>query len=345
MVGARPQFIKAATVSREILAHPSVHELLLHTGQHYDENMSRIFFRELDIPEPDFNLEVGSGSHANQTGRMLQGIENILLHEKPDITLVYGDTNSTLAGALAAVKLHIPVAHVEAGLRSFNRAMPEEINRVMTDCISNMLFAPTQTAVQNLHNEGLSANTIFTGDVMFDSVLYYQSAILNNPEKYATPGIPQKYLLATIHRAENTDQPENLKKIFAAFSQLPFEIVIPIHPRTRKILDKEIIVTPNIHIIEPVGYLQMLKLTIDSLKVLTDSGGLQKEAYFLGKQCITLRTETEWIETLHNHWNIITGSDPDRIVEAALLPTPSASRQNGFGDGHAAGNILKKLLS
>jgi len=345
VVGARPQFIKAAAVSREILSHPSVHELLLHTGQHYDENMSRIFFRELDIPEPDFNLEVGSGSHANQTGRMLQGIENILLHEKPDITLVYGDTNSTLAGALAAVKLHIPVAHVEAGLRSFNRAMPEEINRVMTDCIANMLFAPTQTAVQNLANEGLSANTIFTGDVMFDSVLYYQSTILNHPEKYTTPGIPQKYLLATIHRAENTDQPENLKKIFAAFSQLPFEIVIPIHPRTRKIVDKEIFVTPNIHIIEPVGYLQMLKLTIDSLKVLTDSGGLQKEAYFLGKQCITLRTETEWIETLHNHWNIITGSDPDRIVEAALLPTPTASRQNGFGDGHATGNILKKLLS
>jgi len=345
VVGARPQFIKAATVSREIHAHPSIHELLLHTGQHYDENMSRIFFRELDIPEPDFNLEVGSGSHANQTGRMLQGIEEILLNEKPDLALVYGDTNSTLAGALAAVKLHIPVAHVEAGLRSFNRSMPEEINRIATDCISNILFAPTQTAVQNLANEGLLANTRFTGDVMYDSVLYYQSAILNHPEKYITPGIPEKYLLATIHRAENTDQPENLKKIFSAFAQLPFKVVLPIHPRTRKILDTAITLPPNVQIIEPVGYLQMLNLTIGASKVLTDSGGLQKEAYFLGKPCVTLRTETEWSETLHDHWNIIAGSDPGRIVEAVLLPEPSAPRQHGFGDGHAAGKILKKLLS
>lgn len=345
IVGARPQFIKAATVSRKLRANPSVHELLLHTGQHYDENMSDIFFRELNIPEPDFNLEVGSGSHAWQTGLMLTGIEDILIREKPDLTLVYGDTNSTLAGALAAVKLHIPVAHVEAGLRSFNRNMPEEINRIVTDRISDFLFAPTRTAIENLKNEGLTEITYFTGDVMYDSVLFYKYSVLNDPAKFRTPGIPQKYLLATIHRAENTDDPENLKKIFTAFSRLPFEIILPLHPRTRNMLDETTKIPPQVHIIEPVGYLQMLKLTIDAYKVLTDSGGLQKEAYFLGKPCITLRTETEWVETLHDHWNIVTGSNPDLIIEAVHAPIPSTPRQSGFGDGNAADIILEKLLS
>ncbi|MCK9424191.1 MAG: UDP-N-acetylglucosamine 2-epimerase (non-hydrolyzing) [Bacteroidales bacterium] len=345
IVGARPQFIKAATVSRKLRANQAIHELLLHTGQHYDENMSDIFFRELNIPEPDFNLEVGSGSHARQTGIMLRGIEDILIREKPDLTLVYGDTNSTLAGALAAVKLHIPVAHVEAGLRSFNRNMPEEINRIVTDRISDLLFAPTLTAIDNLKNEGLSEITYFTGDVMYDSVLFYKSSVLNDPAKFKTPGIPQKYLLATIHRAENTDNPENLKKILAAFSRLSFEIIVPLHPRTLNILDKTIKIPSHVHIIEPVGYLQMLKLTLDAHKVLTDSGGLQKEAYFLGKPCITLRTETEWVETLHDHWNIVTGCDTDLIVDAVNAPIPAAPRKSGFGDGHAADIILEKLLS
>jgi UDP-N-acetylglucosamine 2-epimerase len=344
IVGARPQFIKAATVSRIIRANPLINEILLHTGQHYDENMSDVFFRELNIPFPDFNLEVGSGSHAEQTGRMLKGIEAVLLSEKPDCTLVYGDTNSTLAGALTAAKLHIPVAHVEAGLRSFNRLMPEEINRIVTDRISDLLFAPTQTAITNLTREGLSDVTCFTGDVMYDSVLYYKERILLDPAKYATPGIPDEYLLATIHRAENTDNPENLKNIFMAFSKLDCEIVLPIHPRTRKILQSTMTMPANVNIIDPVGYLQMMKLTMDATRVLTDSGGLQKEAYFLQTPCITLRTETEWVETLHDHWNIITGSDPDLIIKAAVSDLPTARQQRGFGDGNSARIILEKLL-
>lgn len=345
IVGARPQFIKAATVSRVIRANPGITEILLHTGQHYDENMSEVFFRELHIPEPDFNLGVGSGSHAEQTGNMLKGIENILLLTKPDMMLVYGDTNSTLAGALAATKLHIPVAHVEAGVRSFNRAMPEEINRIVTDRISDLLFAPTLTAVSNLNHEGLYEAARFTGDVMYDSVLYYQSQIQENPQLYSTPGIPSKYLLATIHRAENTDHPVNMMNIFQAFSKLDIPIVLPIHPRTRKILKNLMEVPENVHIIDPVGYLQMMKLTMDSTKVLTDSGGLQKEAYFLNKQCITLRTETEWVETLHDQWNIITGSDSSCIESAAGGPLPVAPRQHGFGDGNSVQKILDALIS
>jgi UDP-GlcNAc3NAcA epimerase len=345
IVGARPQFIKAATVSRIIRAHPEIHEILVHTGQHYDENMSDVFFRELSIPVPDYNLEVGSGSHGEQTGRMLKGIEEVLVSEKPDCTLVYGDTNSTLAGALASVKLHIPVAHVEAGLRSFNRAMPEEINRIVTDRISDMLFAPTQTAIDNLTTEGLAGITCFTGDVMYDSVLFYSEWIQRDPAKYRTAGLPANYLLATIHRAENTDNPENLRNIFTALAKLNKDVVLPIHPRTRKIIQTSFSIPGNVHIIDPVGYLEMLKLTMDATKVLTDSGGLQKEAYFLQKQCITLRTETEWVETLHDQWNIITGSDPQKIEAAVLSDIPSATQQLCFGDGKSAGIILEKLLS
>jgi len=345
IVGARPQFIKAATVSRIIRDIPEVSEVLLHTGQHYDENMSDIFFRELHIPVPDYNLEVGSGSHAEQTGLMLKRIETVLIKEKPDFTLVYGDTNSTLAGALAAAKLHIRVAHVEAGLRSFNRVMPEEINRIVTDRISDLLFAPTETAVTHLKNEGLEANTHFTGDVMYDSVLYYKKWILKEPEKYEVRNIPGNFLLATIHRAENTDHPENLNNIFKAFAQLDYTIVLPIHPRTRKIVQSSITIPKNIHIIDPVGYLQMMKLTMDAQKVLTDSGGLQKEAYLLETPCITLRTETEWVETLHNQWNIITGSDPANIIRAVSLPHPSASVRQSFGNGKAAEIILEKMRS
>jgi UDP-GlcNAc3NAcA epimerase len=345
IVGARPQFIKAATVSRVIRANPGIREILLHTGQHYDENMSDIFFRELSIPLPDYNLEVGSGSHAVQTGLMLKGIEEILVKEKPDCTLVYGDTNSTLAGSLASVKLHIPVAHVEAGLRSFNRAMPEEINRIVTDRISDMLFAPTQTAVDNLATEGLAEITHFTGDVMYDSILFYTDRIMKEPGRYATPGIPERYLLATIHRAENTDNPEILGNILLAFSRLNCDIVLPLHPRTRKILQSTMELPSNVHVIDPVGYLPMMKLTMDAVKVLTDSGGLQKEAYFLHRPCITLRTETEWVETLHDRWNIIAGSDPETIVEAVAEPLPSSQPQPLFGNGKSAGIILEKLLS
>jgi UDP-GlcNAc3NAcA epimerase len=343
VIGARPQFIKAAAVSRVLRTTKGMEEILVHTGQHYDENMSDIFFSQLRIPEPDYNLEVGSGSHAYQTGMMLKGVEDILLKEKPDCALVYGDTNSTIAGALAATKLHIPVAHVEAGLRSFNRLMPEEINRIVTDRISDILFAPTLTAVKNLKNEGLEKNTILSGDVMLDSVLFYKDLVISGMDSYKVKDIPASYLLATIHRAENTDNPENLKNIFRAFQELAFPIVIPVHPRTARFLKSEIDVPRNVRIIDPVGYLQMLLLTLNSIKVLTDSGGLQKEAYFLGKQCITLRTETEWLETLHDNWNIVTGTDPVKIIDAVMSAKPYAPQRQDFGDGNSAKIIVSEL--
>jgi len=343
VIGARPQFIKAATISRLLLHDPEVEEILIHTGQHYDPNMSDIFFEELNIPHPDFNLEVGSGSHAVQTGKMLEGIETILLSEKPDWTLVYGDTNSTLAGALAATKLNIPLAHVEAGLRSFNRKMPEEINRIVTDRISDLLFAPTLTAMINLEKEGLLEESCLSGDVMYDSTLFYREKILMNPDLYQIKNLPRDYLLATVHRAENTDNINNLKNLFRAFSESGQVIVLPIHPRTRKIIANIIHLPENVRILDPVGYLQMLYLTMHAGKVLTDSGGLQKEAYFLGKQCITLRTETEWVETLHDNWNTITGADPDKILEAIRLTAPSSSQNLSFGNGRAAQAIVEKL--
>jgi UDP-GlcNAc3NAcA epimerase len=343
IIGARPQFIKAATVSRSIRSKTEIHEILLHTGQHYDPNMSDIFFRELDIPEPIYNLGVGSGSHAFQTGEMMKGIEDILLKEKPQWTIVYGDTNSTLAGALASVKLHIPVAHVEAGLRSFNRIMPEEINRIVADRVSDILFAPTKTAIDNLTNEGLSGNTVFSGDVMLDSVLYYKEKVLRNPDQFILKNIPEKYLLATIHRAENTDNLENLKTLFFALSKSGLPVILPIHPRTKKIISDSIPVASNIMIIEPVGYLQMLRLTMDAVKVITDSGGLQKEAYFLKKQCLTIRSETEWIETTHDRWNIITGIDHEKILEAIHSPLPQSEQNDNFGNGAAAEIIVTML--
>jgi UDP-GlcNAc3NAcA epimerase len=306
--------------------------------------MSDIFFSELDIPHPAYNLEVGSGSHAFQTGEMIKGIEEILLKEKPSWTLIYGDTNSTLAGALASVKLHIPVAHVEAGLRSFNRMMPEEINRIVADRISDLLFAPTQTAVSNLAGEGLSEITVFSGDVMYDSVLFYQEKIRGNPLDYSLKDLPEEYFLATIHRAENTDVPENLKTLFHALSLVDLPVVLPLHPRTKKMISDHIRAAPNIRIIEPVGYLEMLKLVMDAEKVITDSGGLQKEAYFLKKQCITIRSETEWVETLHNNWNIITGIDTARILEAIHASFPAQKPKDEFGNGHAAQIIVDKLM-
>ncbi|MEI6883881.1 MAG: UDP-N-acetylglucosamine 2-epimerase (non-hydrolyzing) [Bacteroidota bacterium] len=345
VIGARPQFIKAAAVSRVLRSTPGLQEILVHTGQHYDKNMSDIFFRQLSIPEPDVNLEVGSGSHARQTGWMLQGIEDVLLKEKPDFTLVYGDTNSTVAGSLASVKLHIPVAHVEAGLRSFNRIMPEEINRIVTDRISDILFAPTLTAINNLRNEGLEKQTVFSGDVMYDSVLFYKDLVTGSGERYKTPTLPSSYLLATIHRAENTDNPDNLRNIFTALSRAGLPVVLPIHPRTARLLKTLVIIPSNVMIIEPVGYLEMLYLTMNSRKVLTDSGGLQKEAYFLGRQCITMRTETEWVETLHDNWNIVTGPDPEKILMAVKSDLPSAPQRQDFGTGKSAETIAETLLN
>lgn len=339
VIGARPQFVKAATISRIIGSRPEISEIILHTGQHYDENMSRLFFDELSIPEPHYNLGVGSGSHAVQTGRMLEGIEEILMKERPDWTLLYGDTNSTVAGALASTKLHIPVAHIEAGLRSFNRVMPEEINRIVTDRISDLLFAPTETAMTNLRNEGLADVTRFTGDVMYDSVLYYRQIVEQDPAVFSMKDLPEEFLLATIHRAENTDHPLQMKNILKAFGELAHPILLPIHPRTKKMIS-EFSLPGNLHLIEPVGYLMMLSLILKAKKVLTDSGGLQKEAYFLGTPCITLRTETEWVETVHDGWNTVTATDPEKIIRAAQLPYPKHPQSQAFGNGNAAEIIV-----
>jgi len=315
IVGARPQFIKAAVLSRELRKEHT--EILVHTGQHYDQNMSEIFFEELGIPAPDFNLGIGSGPHGKQTGEMLAAIEGVLLKERPDWVLVYGDTNSTLAGALAAVKLHIRVAHVEAGLRSFNRRMPEEINRVLTDHASDLLLCPTQTAVENLQNEGIARGVHLVGDVMYDA-LVWAAAQEKEPSILDTLDLePGKYLLATVHRAENTDDPERLAGILAAFGQVRETLVWPVHPRTRlKLQELNWQPAGHVKLIEPLGYLNMAQLEKHARIILTDSGGIQKEACWLGVPCITLRDETEWVETVQSGWNILAGSEKKAILDA-----------------------------
>ena len=354
VIGARPQFIKAAPFSREFRRNNT--EILVHTGQHYDANMSEIFFNELGIPEPDYNLSIGSASHGKQTGKMLEGIEEILLKEKPDGLMVYGDTNSTIAGALAASKLHIPVFHVEAGLRSYNKLMPEEQNRILTDHISDLLLCPTQTAIENLKKEGVTKGVYFTGDIMYDAVLNNVSIA---KEKYAKNDIKKvietenkldldfekdPYYLATVHRAENTDNLEKLTNIFKAFNLLDKPVVLPIHPRTKHIIETLNISKNNILLISPVGYLEMLYLTSNASMVITDSGGLQKEAYFLKTPCTTLRDQTEWVETLGNGWNVLSNIVPDEIVEKSQRKFDvSLPQSNAFGDGKAAEKICKRI--
>ncbi|NTU90160.1 MAG: UDP-N-acetylglucosamine 2-epimerase (non-hydrolyzing) [Actinobacteria bacterium] len=352
VIGARPQFIKASVVSEELA--PLCEEVLVHTGQHYDSNMSEVFFEELGIPHPKYNLGVGSGSHGHQTGEMLMKIEDAILQEKPDILLTYGDTNSTLAGALAASKLHIPVAHIEAGLRSHNMRMPEEQNRILTDHISTWLFCPTQTAVSNLAKEGIEAGVSFTGDVMLDSVLHFTQIAKASAEKvaiYENLGItPKGYYLATLHRAETTEGGiDAVIRIFAAFEQLPYRVVLPIHPRTRALAEDAIKHAgfKNIQIIDPVGYLEMLLLTDGAVKVLTDSGGLQKEAYFAAVPCVTLRGETEWVETLVGDWNVLASLTTEDILEKTLtvMPDPASRDAAPFGDGHASARIAEILCT
>jgi UDP-N-acetylglucosamine 2-epimerase len=325
----------------------------VHTGQHYDHGMSQIFFDELDISEPDLNLGVGSGSHGWQTGQMLVRIEEVLLEEKPDFVVVYGDTNSTLAGALAAVKLHIPVAHVEAGLRSFNREMPEEHNRVVADHCSDLLFCPTQTAVDNLAREGITNGVHLVGDTMHDAVLQFSSTALKRSTILKDLDLePKTYLLTTIHRPYNTDIPENLRNIFQAFAEIGEVIVFPAHPRTTKKIDAlestfpQGVVPGNTKIIAPVGYLDMLVLEENARLILTDSGGMQKEAYFFGVPCITLRPETEWIETVESGWNVVAGADILAIVEGyqnAVNSLPT-NRPDLYGDGNAAQHILAHII-
>ncbi|MBP1716585.1 MAG: UDP-N-acetylglucosamine 2-epimerase [Deltaproteobacteria bacterium] len=342
IIGARPQFIKAAPVSHAIRAREqagaSLQEVIVHTGQHYDENMSAIFFQELNIPEPHYHLGVGSGSHGVQTGQMLEGIEKVLVAEKPGLVLVYGDTNSTLAGALAASKLHLPIAHVEAGLRSFNRRMPEEINRVVADHLSDLLFCPSQTAVKILAQEGILHGVHLVGDIMADSLDLALNRIDPRSDILSRFGMQDhSYLLATIHRAENTDQPENLKAILTAFQLLNESILFPVHPRTRKTFEKMGYSCPaNVRLMDPVGYLDMVRLEKAARMILTDSGGIQKEAYWLSVPCITLRNETEWVETVQNGWNILTGAETRRIVEAVQSFSVPFTHPPLYGDGRAA---------
>ncbi len=343
ILGARPQFIKAAAVSSVISSH--FDEVLVHTGQHYDPNMSAVFFEELNIPNPKYHLNIGSGPHGAMTGAMLTEIEKVLEIEKPDFVLVYGDTNSTIAGALAASKLLFPVIHVEAGLRSFNKAMPEEQNRILTDHISKILFAPTQTSVQNLQNEGITKDVYLVGDVMYDGILHFtkiaqeKSRILESLNLEAG-----KFLLCTIHRAENTDSLEKLAAIFEGLNASKELIVLPLHPRTLKcISDYGLKLADTIRVIDPVGYLDMVHLESSAKKIVTDSGGIQKEAFFLGIPCITLREETEWVETVENGWNILVGADELKIAEAIRNFNPSEERKVYFGDGTAAQKMVETI--
>lgn len=351
IIGARPQFVKASVVSKEIRKNNK--EVIIHTGQHYDKNMSDVFFEQLGIPKPDYNLGVGSGTHAYQTGNMMIEIEKILLDEKPDYILVYGDTNSTLAGSLAASKLLIPVIHIEAGLRSYNRSMPEEQNRVLTDHISEILFCPTETAVNNLEKEGITNNVYNVGDVMCDSVLYF-SRMAN--EKYNINNIEltplydakkiNKWYLTTIHRAENTMDNKNLTNILKVLNELDELVIFPVHPRIKNMVDKleKENNYENIYFVEPVDYLTMLYLTKNSKKVITDSGGLQKECYILDVPCITIREQTEWVETLNKGYNVLAKPEYNDLIDKITnAKIGDDNKINYYGDGTASIKIADIL--
>ena len=348
VVGARPQFIKCAPVSRVL--REKFYEYIIHTGQHYDQDMSSVFFQELGIPEPDINLQVGSGAHGEQTGKMLIGIEEILLKQNPQLVLVYGDTNSTLAGALAAAKLHIPVAHVEAGLRSYDRSMPEEINRVVTDHLSTLLFCPTNQAVENLAKEGISQNVMNTGDVMVDALLMIRSGISFEDSLLKNHGVkPGKYFLATIHRPVNTDSIERLGNIFSGLDTLPFPVVLPLHPRTKNLMKVSGIdgkKFQNIRFISPQSYRSMVCFMSGANTIITDSGGIQKEAYILKVPCVTLRNTTEWIETVQDGWNILVDADIEALHTAVdyFSTTVQDVHYMRYGDGSASQNIVQQIV-
>jgi len=354
VIGARPQLVKAAVVSCA-LRNNGVDEVLVHTGQHYDDNMSGIFFSELGIAQPRYNLEVGSGFHGEQTARMLQKIEQVLMAENPQWTLVYGDTNSTLAGALAAVKLHIPIAHVEAGLRSWNRQMPEEINRILTDHSSTLLFAPTVAAVQNLHQEGIDGVRVqLVGDVMYDAALIYGRRAESTSDVLTRYGLPAgNYVLATIHRAENTEARLRLHAILIGLARIArnLPVIVPLHPRTQKIVSAEpdlLDAAAPLQIVSPLGYLDMVKLEKHARVIATDSGGVQKEAFFHGVPCVTLRDETEWVELIQLGWNRLASPLSPNSVSSAIesaMNTRIDSEGSPYGDGHSAQHIARQLSS
>lgn len=344
VIGARPQFIKAAPLSAALRQRHQ--EFLVHTGQHYDDQMSRVFFEELSIPAPDVHLNAGSGTHAEHLAAMIVPLERLMTEQQPDWVLVYGDTNSTLAGALAAAKLNLPVAHVEAGLRSFNRTMPEEINRVLTDHLAARLFCPTQVAVDNLAREGITQGVLITGDIMVDAVLRYVETARQRSTLRQQLALGDAYALVTIHRPANADDPVALRAILDGLNRLEMPVVFPVHPRTRRLLSSlDLAPAAQVHLIEPVGYLDMLALLDGAAVALTDSGGLQKEAYVLRTPCVTIRTETEWVETVESGWNMLCAPEAAAVIRAArhmMTHTPDA-HPDFYGDGRAAARMLAAL--
>jgi len=351
VVGARPNFIKIAPIIKAIEKNNAcsndrcIQPFLIHTGQHYDFQMSQVFFQELAIPDPDIHLAIGSGTHGEQTGRAMIEIEEVFVEHRPDMVMVVGDVNSTLAAALVAAKMQIPVAHVEAGLRSFDRTMPEEINRVLTDHISDLLFCPTRTAVENLRREGVTNGVNLTGDVMVDALTCCREAAEKSKILERMGLSSRQYLVATVHRAANTDERANLLSILGALSASGERVVFPIHPRTRKAMERMAIESPgeNVSLVEPLGYVDFLKLVSHARKVLTDSGGLQKEAYILGVPCVTLRENTEWLETLELGWNTLVGCDQGRILAALRDPVTTAQPRAAYGDGKSSVVIVEIL--
>lgn len=347
IIGARPQFIKAAAASRAFLRRKSIAEVIVHTGQHFDANMSDVFFDELEIPRPNYHLGIGGGTHGQNTGRMIEAIERVIQEERPDWTLVYGDTDSTLAGAVAASKLHIPVVHVEAGLRSFNKRMPEEINRKLTDHVSTLLLAPTTTAIRNLEAEGVHGeHVVNVGDVMYDAALMFSAKAERDSGILRTLSLtPGAYILATVHRQENTDDRERLGSILAAFGRACQPVVLPLHPRTRqRIAAQGLSVPANVRIVDPVGYLDMVMLERHASLVATDSGGVQKEAYFHQVPCITLRDETEWAELIDLGWNRLAAPGSVGFVDTfSAIPLPGRLDAMPYGDGNAAERIVEAI--
>ena len=345
IVGARPQFIKAAALSREFLKHNHINEIIVHTGQHFDANMSDVFFEQMEIPKPHYNLDINGLGHGAMTGQMLEKIEKVLINETPDWVLVYGDTNSTIAGALAAKKLHIKVAHVEAGLRSFNMAMPEEINRILTDRISDLLLCPTDTAIENLNKEGynnLDLTVSKTGDVMQDAAIFY-----SKKAQAPTFLVPEQFILCTIHRAENTDNNKRLSSILSGLNIIAKStpVILPLHPRTKNIINKGSFDINNLTIVEPLGYLEMVYLIKKSKLVMTDSGGLQKEAFFFKKPCITLRDETEWGELVNGGFNTLVGANEQLIIKAFEKQNYDIDFNiNLYGNGTASEFIFKSII-